>query len=281
MDEIARYNQERWDALARARIVYSRPALDLDLCSARAMVDPYGIMGDVQGKEVLCLASGGGQQSAAFGLLGASVTVLDLSKTQLERDREAAAHYRLQVQTLQGDMRDLSRFQPGAFDVVWQAHAINFVPDARTVFGQVARVIRPGGLYRIECNNPFVAGVDERDWDGRGYPLCRTYVDGAEVEYADSDWEVWDEDGTCSRIKGPREFRHALSTLVNGMIEQGFVLLGAWEGPAGDPTAEPGTWEHFKAVAPPFLTFWATYRPNVYGQIRLPKGSGETQDETA
>src|SRR6266508_21871 len=110
MDQIARYNKERWEALAAANIEYSRPALDLTPETARAMLDPYGVMGPAEGKRVLCLASGGGQQSAAFGVLGAQVTVLDLSETQLARDREAAAHYGTQVETIQGDMRDLSLF---------------------------------------------------------------------------------------------------------------------------------------------------------------------------
>jgi len=37
---------------------------------------------------VLCLASGGEQQSAIFGLLGADVTVLDLCAQQLAGDRQ-------------------------------------------------------------------------------------------------------------------------------------------------------------------------------------------------
>lgn len=35
-------------------------------------------------------------------------------------------------------------------------------------------------------------------------------MDGAEVENADSSWEVRDEDGKRRRVKGPREFRHGL-----------------------------------------------------------------------
>ncbi len=59
------------------------PFLDLDVSSARRLLDPDGIMDEVEGKRVLCLASGGGQQSAAFALLGAEVTVFDISETQL------------------------------------------------------------------------------------------------------------------------------------------------------------------------------------------------------
>ena len=30
-----------------------------------------------------------------------------------------------------------------------------------------------------------------------------------------------------------------------------------------DPDAEPGSWDHLSAIAPPWLAFWATYRPDV------------------
>jgi ubiquinone/menaquinone biosynthesis C-methylase UbiE len=171
MDEIAKYNKERWEDLARSNVAFSRPFLNLDKESARRMLDPHGLMGSVEGKTVLCLASGGGQQSVAFGLLGAEVTVYDISETQLQRDLDAVTHYGLSVNAVQGDMRDLSRFGESSFDLVWQPHSIKFVPDVRRVFSEVARVLRLGGLYQVDCPNPLIAGIDERDWNGEGYPL--------------------------------------------------------------------------------------------------------------
>ena len=263
MDELAKYNKQRWEDLAQANIVFSRPALYLNQSSARQLIDPPGFLGSVEGKNILCLASGGGQQSVAFALLGANVTVYDLSDTQLQRDRDAAAHYGLTVSAVQGDMRDLSGFDEGTFDVVWQAHSINFVPDARRVFSEVARVLRREGLYRVDCANPFIMGIDERDWNGEAYPLSRRYVDSAEVENADPYWEVWDEEGNCRKVKGPREFRHGLGRLVNGLVERGFIILGLWEEIGEQADAAPGSWEHFKLFAPPGFTLWSTYRPEV------------------
>jgi len=264
LDEVARYNKERWEALAQAGVMFSRPFLELEEAAARQAVDPQGVMGDVQGKAVLCLAGGGGQQSVAFALLGAQVTVFDLSETMLQRDRETAAHYNLPIKVVQGDMRALSTFADDSFDIVWHAYSIDFVPDVRPVFSEVARVLRPGGLYRLECHNPFVKALDESEWDGTGYPLRGPYVD-CEVTFADPHWTIAGEGDTQQKVVGPREFRHTLSTLVNELVARGFVLLGLWEGPpGGDINAEPGTWEHFIAVAPPWLTFWARLRPEVY-----------------
>ena len=277
MDEIAKYNKERWDELSGVNVVFSSPFLDLDARKAKDVVDPQGVMGSVQGKNVLCLAASGGQQSPAFGLLGANVTVLDLSETQLERDREAAAHYGLAIRTVQGDMRDLSCFGEGEYDVVWQAYGVNFIPDAVRVMREVARVLRPRGLYRLDCHTSFYAGLAEGDWDGKGYPLNRPYVDGEGIQYGDPYWDVSQRDGSSRRILGPREFRHTLGTIVNGLAGEGFVILGLWEDVGDDPDAEPGSWDHFTTVAPPWFTVWTVYRPGFLDGIRPGEQAGGTR----
>ena len=261
MDDLAKFNKERWEELAKNGVIYSRPFLELDTTSARQVVDPNSLMGDVRGKNVLCLAGGGGQQSAAFGLLGAKVTVFDLSETQLKRDVETARHYNLTIHTVQGDMRDLSAFADAGFDLIWHAYSINFIPETNAVFTEVARVLRPGGLYRLEWANPFVCGLDEAEWLDPGYPLKQPYIDGAELVFDQPDWEIRADDGTCTRIAGPKEFRHTLSTVVNGLIKRGFSIRGIWEETSNEPDAAPGTWEHLKLIAPPWLTLWAVYQP--------------------
>src|SRR5437868_14650069 len=115
-------------------------------------------------------------------------------------------------------MRDLSRFGEGAFDIVWHPYSLNFVPDASTVFREVARVIRHEGIYHFNCANPFFMGLTENDWNGQGYILKHPYTAGAEITYQDQDW-VYDRSQEQGKpIHGPREYRHTLSTLVNGLV---------------------------------------------------------------
>ena len=143
MDKINKINLERSNALDNANVEWSQPFLDFTPEKAAAYIYRYGIIKDVAGKKVLCLASGGGQDSAAFGLLGAEVTVMDLSDTQLARDRKEAGHHGLQLRIEQGDMRDLSRFPDDSFDVVWQPYSVNFVPSVEPVYQGVARALKP------------------------------------------------------------------------------------------------------------------------------------------
>lgn len=257
MDEINRTNRERWNALAHANVEWSRPWLEYTPEEARRQIGRHGILSDISGKRVLCLASGGGQDSVAFGLLGADVTVLDLSDVQLERDQQAAVHHGLKVTTYQGDMRDLSIFPADCFDIVWQVYSLNFCPAVETVFREVARVLKPGGIYFLQFANPFSHAVDDEAWDGQAYPLNRPYIDGEDLTRYYPHWDVTQPDGSSVRLPGPHEFRHTLSTVMNGLAGNGFVFLGLWEWMQDDQNPDPGTWSHFTKIAPPwFDTFW-------------------------
>jgi SAM-dependent methyltransferase len=265
MDEAARYNQARWQALADADALFTRPKLGLNADDALALIDPEGQLGPLADRDVLCLAGGGGQQSAAFAVLGARVTVVDLSGAQLARDREVAAHYGVPIETIEADMRDLAALATASVDLVYQPYALNFVPDVVSVFREVARVLRPGGRYYLQCANPFYSGIGTRDWNGAGYTLRHPYLDGAVTTGTDEGW-VYDRtkrDG--EPIPGPREYRHTLSTVLNGLIGAGFVLERVADDKDlhPDTDAEPGSWSHFTAIAPPWLAFWSIYRPDI------------------
>jgi ubiquinone/menaquinone biosynthesis C-methylase UbiE len=264
VDDISQYNQQRWAQLARANALFTRPWQDLDEASARERLDPEGTIGDVSGKTVLCLAGGGGQQAIAFALLGARVTVVDLSESQLQRDRQAAERYGLQVRALRGDMRDLSFLDQDQFDIVWHPYSLNFVPDCRVVFQQVARVIRVRGLYHFMAANPFLCGMGTKDWNGRAYELKTPYIEGAKVTYPDEDW-VYARESDQELIPGPVEYRQTLARILNGLVEAGFVLTRTREWASSPPPleAEPATWDHFRRYAPPWFRFWALYRPDV------------------
>lgn len=254
MEDVAGYNRQRWKALAEVDAFFTRPLLGLDPQSARQQADPHHRLGDVRGLAVLCLCGGGGKQSAAFGLLGAEVTVADLSPEQLERDRQTAEHYRIKVVTVEADMRDLSFFASDSFDIVDQPYSINFVPDCREVFHEVARVLRRGGRYRVAIANPLGIGVRRSDWSEPGYLITAPYVDGERIAYEDQEWVC--DGNSKTEVPGPVEYRQCLSRVINGLIESGFRIehFSDTTDIHPDETAEPGTWDHYVAFVPPWFS---------------------------
>lgn len=265
MEDPADFNRARWEGLVRAGCRFTLPWMDLTPEVARQRVDEEGLLGELAGREVLCLAGGGGQQSVAFAMLGARVTVVDITEGQLEADRRAAAHYGVEVRTIRTDMRDLSMLDDGSFDIVYHAHSLVFVPDCQTVFREVRRILRPGGWYRMSYVNPYTHTVWDEHWNGAGYVIdgSQFYGDG-EVHCEDECWGVVGQDGVRREVPGPREFRHRLSTVVNTLADLGFVLvrLNERDGADLDTTGpepadpEPGSWAHFCRVVPPWLATW-------------------------
>ena len=72
---------------------------------------PKSWFGDIAGKDLLCLASGGGQQVPVFAAAGARVISFDFSDEQLHKDKMVADQNSLSLKTVQGDMADLSVFK--------------------------------------------------------------------------------------------------------------------------------------------------------------------------
>ena len=62
--------------------------------------------------DVLCLASGGGQQGPVLAAAGAQVTVFDNSPKQLEQDRMVAERESLSIETVEGNILHI-RWQAG------------------------------------------------------------------------------------------------------------------------------------------------------------------------
>ncbi|WP_219517601.1 hypothetical protein [Nonomuraea ceibae] len=66
-------------------------------------------------------------------------------------------------------------------------------------------------------------------------------------------------------VSGPREYRQTMSRIVNGLTGAGFLLERLAEVRIDRPGLEPGSWEHFTSVAPPWPEFVWRYRPGVLG----------------
>ncbi len=242
-DEVAAANERHWERMVQEGCGFTIPWLGLDPDVVRAFAEgridsapgplkemtPRSILAGVEGKDVLCLACGGGQQSAVFALLGARVTVVDLAQGQLEGDRRAAAHYGVEIRTIHADMRDLSMLDDESFDLVYGT-AICYVPDARQVYSEVARVLRPGGLYRVDWRQPALHFVA---WDGGGYRITKPYFQRVDPR----------EDGAI-------EFRHYMDDIFNGLVEVGLSIRHVEDVSRAvppDPQAPAGSWDHERA----------------------------------
>jgi SAM-dependent methyltransferase len=178
---------------------------------------------EMSGVEVLCLASGGGQQGPTFAAAGARVTVLDNSPAQLAQDRMVAAREGLELSTFEGDMADLSRFADGSFDLVFHPVSNLFAPDVRPVWREAFRVLRRGGLLLAGFNNPafYIFGSQDEGHERLEVRYALPFSDLDSLDAAER------EKLLASEV--PVEFSHTLEDQLGGQLDAGFHLTGFYE----------------------------------------------------
>lgn len=106
-------------------------------------------LGDLAGKRVIDLGSGyGGAARVLAGEKGAHVTCLNLSSVENERNRKLTADAGLSdsIEVVDGSF-DAMPFADASFDIAWSQDAILHAPDRGAVLDEVARVLKPGGLF--------------------------------------------------------------------------------------------------------------------------------------
>jgi SAM-dependent methyltransferase len=229
MDLLA-HNRATWDRQARAGDRWSTPMDDVTVARAKAgeweviltpnRPVPRDWFGDLSGRDVLCLASGGGQQAAA----GARVVSYDLSEEQLARDELVAERHGLPLECVRGDMADLSRWPDARFDLVFHPVSNVFVPCVETVWAECVRVLRPGGVLLAGFMNPCYFLVDHDDVEAGGRLEFRYRLPYSDLESLE---------GEALRRRIDRgdllEFGHSLDAQIGGQLSAGFVLTGFYE----------------------------------------------------
>jgi len=185
---------------------------------------PKEWIGDIVGKKILCLASGGGQQGPLLAAAGAHVTVFDNSDEQLNRDKSVSDEFDLKIQIIQGNMQDLSYFPDENFDMIIHPVSNCFIDEIWSVWKESHRVLKVDGVLLSGFLNPISYMID---------------------------WEIADEEKRCELVysipysdlkslspkmkekyvqeKMPFEFGHSLSDQIQGQIAAGFVIAGFYE----------------------------------------------------
>lgn len=218
------------DRLAENDVNWSHPATPEQLQSARegklALMFgcddaiPTEWLGDLHGKKVLCLAGAGGLQAPLLACAGAEVTVLDLSKRMLDKDREVAARENLCIRIEHGNMCDLSRFADESFDLVLNPPSLFYVPDVMPVFREVYRVLKKSGSFIMISTAP-IAYVCDYDEAAGCYKAVNRMPYRSTDHVDQGDWV---------------EYGHTMESYIGGQIECGFVLTGYKESQMEDIT---------------------------------------------
>jgi SAM-dependent methyltransferase len=206
-DEIARARQGEWSIV----LTPTKPV-------------PENWFPDLSGLEVLCLASGGGQQGPILAAAGARVTVFDNSPEQLTRDRLVAERESLSIVTIEGDMSAALPFPDEAFGLIVHPVSNIFVEHVQPMWHECFRILKRGGLLLSGLSNPALYLFD---WD----LIEEEKILQVKYKLPYSDLTSTDEAYRQKLIQNeePFEFSHTLEELIGGQTQAGFAITGFYE----------------------------------------------------
>lgn len=172
---------------------------------------PHEWFGDLKGKKLFGLASGGGQQIPIFAALGAECTVLDYSEKQCESERMVAKREGYPVKVIQGDMTQRLPFEDETFDLIFHPVSNCYVEEVKPIFKECYRILKKGGILLCGLDNGLSYIFDEEGTTVK-YKLPFNPLKDPKV-YEDSIRNNW---GIA--------FSHTLEEQIGGQLEAGFIL---------------------------------------------------------
>ena len=177
---------------------------------------PKAWFGDLKGKRVLGLASGGGQQMPIFAALGAVCTVLDYSPAQLESERMVSQREGYDIRIIRADMTKPLPFDDNAFDLIFHPVSNCYVREVRPIFRECFRVLKPGGVllggYDMGINF-LVDEKEERIVNSLPFDPIANPALMAELQQSDSGVQ----------------FSHTLEDQIGGQLAAGFQITALYE----------------------------------------------------
>lgn len=177
---------------------------------------PHEWFGELKGKKLLGLASGGGQQMPVFAALGAECTVLDYSERQLESERLVSEREGYPIRIVRADMTRRFPFEDGEFDLIFHPVSNCYMKDVQHIWRECARVLKKGGAL-LSGTDHFVNHLVDDDEERIVNRLPFDPLEDPEQmkQLADSDCGV--------------QFSHTLTEQIAGQLKAGFTLLDLYE----------------------------------------------------
>ncbi len=224
MDALAK-NGVWWSACATPEQMENAKNGRLSLTLGTPLPVPSEWLGNLSGKDILCLAGAGGMQAPLLAAAGAKVTVLDLSENMLNKDRRMAKQYDLPLRIEHGSMTDLSRFADECFDCILNPASLFYVPDVHQVFRECYRVLKHGGSLILAAPNPIAYICDYVQTEDGGYYKAVNRMPYRSTEHSEQGNWV--------------EYGHTMEDYLGGQLACGLVIKGYIEQQQEDITDLP------------------------------------------
>lgn len=172
-------------------------------------------LGEIKGKRILGLASGGGQQMPIFSKRGAICTVFDISEKQLESERMVSKREGYDINIVQGDMTKPLPFLNESFDIIFNPVSICYIENTEPLWKECYRILKVGGILATGFDNGLNYVFDEESETHivSSLPYNSLLLDIIESKRKDYGYQ----------------FSHSVAEEISALLHSGFVLKDIYE----------------------------------------------------
>ena len=206
---------------------------------------PHSWFGQLKGKRLLGLASGGGQQIPIFSALGAKCTVLDYNDLQLESERLVSQREGYDVEIIKADMSKPLPFTDESFDIIFCPPSVCYIEKVEPLLEECARILKEEGILMITFENGlnYICDAEDESRIVQSLPFNPL------------------EDPSLFREEDGVQFSHSLTEQIGGLLKAGFIITDLYEDTNGY-----GLFDELNI--PSFIAVRAVKKPSVLSDLK-------------
>lgn len=206
----------------------------------------FGNLPKLQGKDVLCLGCGSGEEIERIKSLGAKKVIgIDISEKLIEIAKENYLNFDFRVM----DAENLD-FPKESFDLVFSSLTMHYLESWLKTLKSVNRVLKQDGIFIFSVTHPFFSAIQKKE-NERIKSRIFGYKDiknTANIEIYGDYLNSYRLDAFVSKELTVSNYHRPLSIIIKEFIESGFKLIGLVEPKAQDESKDK------------YYKFWAIHQ---------------------
>lgn len=234
------WNQSAYEAWVSRHGTPSQYAEELKANPMKKISYYLDEVGEVNGKRVLNLLGSKGNKAVCFALLGADVTVVDISEENKRYATELSEAAEVYIKYIVKDVLDIQSKEFTPFDIIiLEMGVLHYFIDLIPLFQMVSNHLKVGGLFIVRDYHPFVSKM--LHFAGGNLKFAGDYFSEGCIEVDVAYSSLLPEDRRENLTKNIIR-QWTISEVINALIDAGMTIRKMkedkgiqWAFPEGSP----------------------------------------------
>jgi SAM-dependent methyltransferase len=178
---------------------------------------------NIDGKKIANLCGSNGRKAVPLALLGAEVTVFDISEENKQYALELAAHAKTSIEYIVTDLYDIDQIKYGGFfDILYlEGGILHYFHDLNRLMSLLFSMLKVDGLLVLSDFHPFKKCITKKT-DGQ-YQVKDNYFE-EEIHSGDVAFKYFFAEQEQENFPEVRVRYYTISDIINSSIAAGFKL---------------------------------------------------------